>query len=424
MLEDLAMTIGLQSARFTLTRRSTLALLGGASAAGALSSAALPRVAAANAIRSVPTRDAPRDLMPGGAYDQFLRQQAEQDQFSGSVLLAREGRVVLERAYGMADKARGVPNSPATLFALASVTKTLTATAIMQLAQRGEIAFETTIGAVLGGFPPQVADAITIHQLLTMTSGMDNYYYDPGWLPATRQWSTAAQVLDGTMAFIRERPLLFTPGSQYSYSDSGFVVLGAIVQQISGQDYWTYMRENVFIPAGMTRTDFYTRPQVIGMLASGEIAHSYASQRGGGPRVDVSGNPMFIGLPDGSGGPYTRASDLAAFAAALMEGRLIDRSWLELMLYGKTPLTPRPLDSDPAIQLYFSGYGLEDAMINDRHVLSHSGDGPGITTNLDIYPGLDWTAVVLENYDLTPFGLIAAMSPLVKLERQLITRSS
>jgi CubicO group peptidase (beta-lactamase class C family) len=362
-------------------------------------------------------------LRPGGALDQLVSQEAARDAFSGNVLLAYRGRAVLARSCGMADKDQSIPNTVNTRFGLASVTKAMTATAVTQLSQQGKIAFDATLGTYLDGFPAQVADTVTIHQLLTMTSGMDNYYYDPAWLPQSEQWASASEVLDGTMAFIRRQPLLFTPGARYSYSNSGFVVLGAIVARVCGLPYWDYMRQHIFTPAGMTRTDFYTRPQVLEMLANHELAHAYAAQRNGGPRVDASGDPMYIGLPDGAGGPMTTAPDLLSFAVALRGGNLLNRAYTELVLAGKMPLLP-PANAVPPRQAWLSGYGLEDTITHNQHILSHAGNGPGIANILDIYPYLDWTAVVVSNYDLVPFGTSTEWTPIVELARQLITQQA
>jgi CubicO group peptidase (beta-lactamase class C family) len=365
-----------------------------------------------------------KDLLPGGAYDQFLQQQVAQDQFSGNVLLAYRGDPVLVRSYGMADRSRSIPNGPDTIFQLASVTKSMTATAVLQLVQAGKVALESTLGAYVEGFPDDIANNVTIHQLLTMTSGMDNYYYDPAWYADLPTWTTADQVLDNTMTFIRQQALLFPPGTGYSYSNSGFVVLGVIVQQVSGQPYWDYMRQHIFQGASMLLTDFYTAPQVLALLAGGQMARNYSTQRTGS-RVDISGNPQYIGLPDGAGGPYTTIFDMFRFATALRNSKLLNSAFSTLMLTGKFPIAPPtdPLNKGTLpIQSYLSGYGLEDFIINDRHILSHSGAGPGVATNLDIYPELDWVGVVLQNYDLTPFGANPEFSSLVELERQLITQ--
>lgn len=151
------------------------------------------------------------------------------------------------------------------------------------------------------------------------------------------------------MAFVRKQPLLFTPGTQYSYSNSGYVVLGAIVQAVSGRPYWDYMRQNVFNPANMRRTDFYTRPQLLALNASHALAHPYAAQRNGG-RVDVFGTPMYIGLPDGAGGPYTTAHEMASFATALSDGTLLDPARARQILNGTYETGAEALpDCPPAV---------------------------------------------------------------------------
>lgn len=350
-------------------------------------------------------RPIPESLSPGGEFDQFLRSQAEQDLLSGNVLLAYRGRPVLSRSFGVADKALSVPNKPNTLFALASVTKAMTAAAVLQLAERGAVALPATLGTYLPDFPAEIA-AVTIHQLLSMTSGLGNYYSDPAWLSESKTWTTAAQVLDGTIAFIKNQGLQFAPGTGYSYSNSGFVVLGEIVQEVSGQPYWDYMRQNVFSRAGMSRTDFYTRPQLLELDTNHELAHPYGSQQSGG-RMDVLGTSMYIGLPDGAGGRYTTAGDMLSFAGSLQDGTLLDAARAKQILNGKFPVTPSET-TNPAVppdvsrhwESWVIGYGLEDTVINGEHVLGHSGNGPGIATGLDVYPDLDWIAVILENYDL------------------------
>ena len=418
-----------------MSRRTALGLgLLGASALTIGGALVMPKATRAStpAGSSAPLGPVPPSLRPGGEFDQFVRQLAAQDQFSGTVLLAYRGRPILSRAYGMADKALSVPNTLTTRFALASVTKAMTAAAVLQLAQQGALDLSATLGTYLSGFPAETANAVTIHQMLTMTSGLGNYYIGTDWQQQAGTWTTPSQVLDGTLAFIQAQQLLFTPGTQYSYSNSGFVVLGAIVQEVSGLPYWDYMRQHVFSPARMTRTDFYTRPQVLALNASHEVAHPYAAQKNGG-RVDVfdTAGKLFIGLPDGAGGPYTTAPDMLSFASALQDGTLLDQARARQMLDGKFPVTPS-MTTNPSVppdvartwQSWMIGYGLEDTIINDQHVLGHSGAGPGISTGLDIYPDLDWVAVVLENYDLTPFGANFETSSIAVLERRLITEQT
>jgi CubicO group peptidase (beta-lactamase class C family) len=417
------------------SRRTMLGLLGGSALAAGGAVLAAPRAARASASMATvgPGVPVPPALRPGGEFDQFVRQQAALDQFSGNLLLAYRGRPVLARTYGMAVKEMSVSNTQDTLFALASVTKTMTATAVMQLAQQGKLSLWETLATYLKGFPAQIANFVTVHQLLTMTSGLSNYYVGTDWFAEQETWTTADQVLNGTMEFIHEQGLLFGPGTQYFYSDSGFVVLGAIVQQVSGQPYWNYMRQNIFAPAGMTRTAFYTKPELLALDSLHQVAHPYATQKTGG-RADVFGNIGFIGLPDGANGPYTTVTDMLSFATSLQSGTLLGPAFVQLLYSGKVPVKDGvnggfngslpPGITAPPWQAWFSAYGFEDAVYNNQHVAGHGGEGPGITTNLDIYPGLDWAAVILENYDLTPFGTTPDVAPIVHLERQLITEQA
>jgi len=412
------------------SRRTALGLLGASTLAAA--ALAAPRAARASAFTASagPGGPVPPGLRPGGELDHLVREQAAQDQFSGNYLLAYRGRPVLARSCGMAVKELSVPNTPDTLFALASVTKTMTATAVMQLVQHGKLSLWDTLGTYLTGFPAEIANTVTLHQMLTMTSGLSNYYIGTDWETVQATWTTADQVLNGTMEFIREQALLFTPGTGYYYSNSGFVVLGAIVQQISGQPYWDYMRQNVFAQADMTRTDFYTLPELLALDAHHQVAHPYSTQRTGGTRVDVFGNAGFIGLPDGAGGPYTTVSDMLRYAMSVQSGTLVDSAFAQLLWNGKVPVedgvggTLPPGITTPPWQAWFSAYGFGDAIYNNQHVVGHAGGGPGIATNLDIYPDLDWVAVILENYDLTPFGTTPDVMPIVELERQLITQQA
>ena len=163
----------------------------------------------------------------------------------------------------------------------------------------------------------------------------------------------------------------------------------AIVQQLSGKPYWDYMRQHVFAPACMSRTGFYTRPQVLALNAKHELAHPYSTQRTGGPACPPLRRPHLHRPPGrAAGGRYTTTPDLLSFATALQDGTLLNPAYAELILNGKFPLTP-PASTSPTWQSWISGYGLEDTIINNQHVLGHSGNGPGIAAGIYIYPDLN-----------------------------------
>jgi CubicO group peptidase (beta-lactamase class C family) len=401
------------------SRRAALGLLGTASlAAGGVFAA--PATAAsgrseggalATAAFGRSPGSTPAQLRPGGEFDRFLAQRAEANQFSGTLLLARRDRAVFTRSYGMADRSRSVPNGRDTIFNLASVTKCFTAMAVSQLVERGKVHLHETLGTYLDGFSAQT-QKVTIHQLLTHTAGMGNYPEAAEFAQRLAEWASVAEVMDGTMAIIRtmESQPRFTPGSQYRYSNSGYFVLGAIVAQVSGESYHDYVRRNVLGRAGMQRSDLYPRPQV---LAGRDIAHPYLTRRPGEP-VDFTTDVHFGFVGGPADGVYSTAPDLLRFATALREGRLVNRAFTDVFVSAKVPLSP----TDPPVtpgQLRCYGYGFRTTILNGQLIVGHSGSGPGVMTNLDIYPDLGWVAVVLSNHD-TPVDSV------VQKERELITQ--
>lgn len=340
----------------------------------------------------------PRDLLPGGAFDRLIAQLAAQDQFSGTVLVSHRGTTTLARSYGMADAARGVPNGPDTIYSLASDGKPFTGVAVVQLAQQGKIEFGATVGTYLDGFPPAIADTVTVHQLLTHTSGMGDYMATQEWHTQAPNFTSAAQEFAAGLDMIRAAPLLFTPGSSYRYSNSGYFTLGAIVAQVSGLSYYDYVRQYVFGRAAMTTAGFYAKPQ---RASDPRFAHPYATAPNG-QRVDVTDKEAFVGTP--SGDACASAPDMVAFAHALVGARLLDPAYTGLMTSAKVPSPTGP----------FQAYGILNAIVNEQVVLLHGGGSPGEATSFSIYPELGWVAVVLCNSDVD-------LQPILRLQDQLIT---
>jgi CubicO group peptidase (beta-lactamase class C family) len=324
---------------------------------------------------------------------------AAKGEFSGSLLIAHAGRPVLARAYGMADRAKAIPNRADTIFALASVTKIITAVAVVRLAQEGKIHFGHPLDTYLDGFPAEIGGAVTVHHLLTHTSGMGDFTQTDGYRETAKTWSTAGEVMDGSMAIIRKSALLFAPGTRWGYSNSGYLTLGAIIAKASGLSYHDYVRRNIFGPAGMTRSDFFTAPQ---WQNDPRIAHSYALQGSGG-RADTVGNQIFIG--DSAGGAFSTVADMVRFARAVYHGRLLTPAFAELCLSGKFPMPPPAGGTaDTTLPDNFATYGPIASIAGNRRVVGGGGSavGPdigGISTSLDVYPDSDWTAVILNNYD-------------------------
>src|SRR5215831_5236974 len=357
----------------------------------------------------------PGGLLPGGEYDKFVAAQAAADQFSGNIMLAHQGHPILTRSYGMADKQRLIPNGPDTIFDLESITKTFTAVAAAQLVQQGRVGLYEKLGTYFDGFPDDIAKTVTVHQLLTHTSGIGIHGHDfsdtPEFFSEYLSWNSAQEVMDGVMAIIRKSPLAFTPGTKNGYSNSGMFVAGALVAQVSGQSYYDYVRQHVFTPAGMTSTDFYTRPQV---RSSSRFAHAYLTQPSG-DKLDFteSDNFGFIGTP--VNGAYSTVSDLLRYAEALRTGTLLSPSFSALITGAKVALSPSDLPPDPDPHRFY-GCGFRVSIRNNHDVFGHSGSGGGTTTNLDIYSDLNWVGVILSNYSTS----IASM---VDLERKLVSEA-
>jgi CubicO group peptidase (beta-lactamase class C family) len=371
------------------SRRSALGMLG------------VAPIAAKGVLTATPAHAAgrdriPRELRPGGAFDQRLSQLAAEGKLSGTALLTHRGTTVLARSYGMANERTSVPNGPDTIFALASVAKLFTAVAVVQLAERGIVDFGQTIGAYLGGFPAAVADTVTVHQLLTHTSGMGNFQESAEFRANVGSWTSGAAMLEGTMGVIRKTDLLFTPGTRFNYSNSGFVTLGAIVQAVSGQSFYDYVREHVFAAAGMTRTDYYTRPQ---RLTNDRIAHPYTLSPTG-ERIDVLDHPdlfgaAYIGGP--AGDAFATAPDMVRFARALAGSRLLSPAYTTLTVTGKHPHRRSP-DAPASAGTPFQAYGPIASITSGQRVIGHGGGSPGAGTSIDIHLDTDWVVVFLFNY--------------------------
>lgn len=174
--------------------------------------------------------------------DGYLSRLAAADVFSGSILVAKNGRPFFQKAYGLASQSFKVSNRVDTKFNLGSMNKMFTAVAIAQLVEQGKLSFDDTIGKVLPDYPNrEVAEKVKIHHLLTHTSGLDDYF-TPTFFDSSRERFRA--VKDYLPLFVNQ-PLKFQPGEKWSYSNAGFMLLGAVIEKLSGQDYFTYIREHV-----------------------------------------------------------------------------------------------------------------------------------------------------------------------------------
>jgi CubicO group peptidase (beta-lactamase class C family) len=318
--------------------------------------------------------------------DEFLTQQAEQDKFSGAVLVAKDGIPIFKKAYGMACKRYDVPNKIDTKFNLGSMNKMFTGVAIAQLAQQGKLSFDDPIGKYLPDYPNrEAAEKVTIHHLLTHTSGMGSYWnelFEADW--------TTFRTVNEILALFAEKPLDFEPGAKFQYSNSGPIVLGAIIEKISGQSYYDYVLEHICKPAGMINTDCYEMDKPVPNLAIGYTKMNLEGQRGEEWR-----NNLFMHTVKGgpAGGGFSTVEDLFKFDNALRNHILLNEEYTELVMTGKVSMSDDP-DDDVKY-----GYLFGEEIVNGQRIVGHSGGAPGINARLAMFMDSGYTVAVLANYD-------------------------
>lgn len=244
----------------------------------------------------------------------YLDDLAKSDEFSGVVLIAKDGKPVFENAYGFANKGFQVPNKLDTKFNIGSLNKTFTTIAIGILADEGKLSLDDKIGKHLPGYPnKEAAEKATIYHLLTMTSGISDIFgeeYDS--TPKDK-----LRTISDYVPLFASKPLEFEPGSSQQYSNGGFLVLGAIIEKASGKNYYDFVRARIFEPIGMKDTDSYAIDEVIPNMANGYTLGEFGKTKG------ERKNNIYTLPSRGSsaGGGYSTAGDLLKFANAIDSGR-------------------------------------------------------------------------------------------------------
>ncbi|TDD87324.1 serine hydrolase domain-containing protein [Actinomadura rubrisoli] len=384
---------------------------GGLAAAGVVAAGSQLVGAQPGHAAPAPTGPIPPDTRPGGAYDRYVAKLAADGKFSGVVLLSHRGRTVLSRSYGMADKEKGIPNGENIAFSLSSAGKPFHAVAILQLAQQGKLKLWDTVGTYLKGYTKEIAERVTIHHMLTGTSGMKTPDED-----VQRIFQSQKEVHEYYEQWARQATPEAPPGTSSSHSGAEVAIPAQIIEAVTGKTYWDYVQENIFKRCGMTGSGFYTRPQ---WLTDAHIAHPYM-ELADGSMVDAvhnldKGSPhpytlgknpgrAFIDAP-GDGG-FATAPDLVRFAHALRDGTVLDPHYAELFTGAKLPLAPegggglarRATPADAG----FGAYQMPVSLVNGQWVWSRAGANPGVGANWTIYPDTGWVGVILTNRDGVP----------------------
>jgi CubicO group peptidase (beta-lactamase class C family) len=239
-------------------------------------------------------------------------------EFSGAVLLAKDGVPVFERAYGLADREARTPNTIETAFNLGSINKLFTQIAIRQLADAGKLNVDSTLARAWPDYPNQdVARRITIRQLLQHRSGVGGNIFAA---PPGKTRADIRRLTDYLPLFVNE-PLQFEPGTDQRYSNAGYIVLGLLVERLSGEDYYDYVRRHIYEPAGMTRTASWTVDSLPPNTAKGYTTRGVdAEAPSTGPAVPNSN--ILPGRGSSAGGGYSTAHDLLRLLNALRAGKI------------------------------------------------------------------------------------------------------
>jgi CubicO group peptidase (beta-lactamase class C family) len=325
--------------------------------------------------------------------EQVVQSYVTAGSFMGTVLVARDGAVVFDKAYGMANVEWDIANTPATKFRLGSITKQFTAAAILLLEERGKLKVDDRIKTYLPDVPMSW-ERITVFNLLTHTAGIPNFTSLPEYGGAKAKATT----VDGTLATLRDRVLDFGPGEKMSYSNSGYLALGAIIEKVSGQSYEKFVTDNLFAPIGMTDSGYDSNTAIIKRRASG-----YTRVASG----LINSSYIHMSVPHAAGALYSTTGDLLKWEQALFAGKVVSKASLDRMI--------TPFKNDYAL-------GVTSTLEKGRRVISHGGGIDGFNTMLAYYPDSRTVIVVLSNVaGPVPGTLSAQLSSILNGEAVTLT---
>jgi CubicO group peptidase (beta-lactamase class C family) len=300
--------------------------------------------------------------------DQVVQSYVTAKQFMGSVLVAQDGRILLDKGYGDANLEWQVPNSPEAKFRLGSITKQFTAASILLLEERGKLKTDDPVKKYMPD-APAAWDKITIYNLLTHTSGIPNFTSFPDYHSSEATPTTPEKLV----ARFRDKPLDFQPGEKWSYSNSGYVLLGYLIEKISGKSYPDFVEDNIFKPLGMNDSGYDSNSAIILHRAYG-----YSP----GPKGPANAGYIDMTIPFSAGALYSTTHDLLKWEQGLFGGKVLSAASLKKM-------------TTPFKENY--ACGLMVRTVNGRTEIEHGGGIEGFNTDLAYYPDDKLTLVVLGN---------------------------
>lgn len=310
------------------------------------------------------------------AFSERAQHYADSGDFSGTVLLAKNGHILFEKAYGFADREAHKPNRLDTQFRFGSMGKMFTMIGIMQLAQNGKIDLSAPIGRYLPDYPNQdVATKVTVSNLLTHTGGTGDIFG-----PDFDAHKASLRDLKDYVDLYGKRPLEFTPGTRFAYSNYGFILLGRIIEEVSGLTYDQYIQRNIFAPAGMDST---------GNLPESDLLPRRAvAYMGSGPNLKRADDTLPV-RGTSAGGGYSTVGDFNRFANALVSHRLLHANTLQKLISGGIT------GKDGTFYPYDFGMTLPGS----GRFIGHGGGAPGMNGDLLHFLDSGYTVVALANRD-------------------------
>jgi CubicO group peptidase (beta-lactamase class C family) len=302
--------------------------------------------------------------------------------FSGTILLAKDGKPLVAKGYGYANLEWQIPNTLDTKFRIGSLTKGFTAMLIMQYREQGKIRLEDSVCAFVTPCP-DAWKPVTIHHLLTHTSGIPSYTGLPAW----REIRTVSKTTDQMIALFRDLPLQWTPGEKYAYNNSGYFLLGVVIEKISGQKYEQALEGMILKPLGLTDTGYDWPGPILSKRAAGYMGRGTAIR-----------NTDYIDMqqPYAAGALYSTVTDLLKWDQALYKDTLI-------------PAAARDVMWTPSKDGYAYGWSIappSPATFGQRRI-AHSGGINGFSTMLIRVPDMNVTAIVLANNTAVNAGAVA-----------------
>jgi D-alanyl-D-alanine carboxypeptidase len=306
----------------------------------------------------------------------YLEKAVAADNFSGAVMITKDGKRVWSQAYGLADREHNIPNTPKTRFRIGSMNKMFTAVATLQLAQARKLDVKDTVGQYLTDYPNKdIASKVTIQHLLTHTGGTGDIF-GPEFDAHRLELRTFADYLK----LYGNRGPKFEPGTRWEYSNYGFILLGAIIEKASGQGYYDYVREHIYQRAGMTDTGSEPEDATVPDRSIGYTKMDSSVW------MPNTGTLPYRGTS--AGGGYSTVEDLTRFSEALRTHKLLDLLYTDMLTTGKAGTPERSY-----------AYGFEDRLMNGIRCFGHGGGAPGMNGDLRICPGAGYVVAVLANLD-------------------------